>query len=449
MEETKFWTKGKIIFLCVMFVIILIIIGAIFIHKSSVKKQYVEFENQLTLNAVNYLDLEGITLKSGEWRKIDIQKIVKKRLVTNKLAKNCTGYVLAQADTKTKSVNYKTYLKCGNAYESTKSDKVLAKGKENKTEEVSKNDTIKPEITLFGDETMKVKLNGKFKDPGAIAKDNVDGDITKKIKKSGKVNTKKEGSYTVKYSVSDSSDNKTSIKRTVIVEASAVEKTKDTTKPEIVFNNPSVVTTICTGSKIDYSKTGLYGYNAYDDVDGNVTDKVTVSGDIGIIDNPGTYELKYSVSDKAKNKYTTTRSFIVKSCNTQSTTVTTPAPTPTPTPTPAPAPTPAPSQTPSTTPSVTPSPAPTPTPPTPNTTISVQSVTLNPNRLTLSVGETYKLNAYFSPSNATNKTVTYSSSSGNVSVDSNGNVRANSQGTAIIRATSSNGKFAVCNITVR
>ena len=447
MEETKFWTKGKIIFLCVMFVIILIIIGAIFIHKSSVKKQYVEFENQLTLNAVNYLDLEGITLKSGEWRKIDIQKIVKKRLVTNKLAKNCTGYVLAQADTKTKSVNYKTYLKCGNAYESTKSDKVLAKGKENKTEEVSKNDTIKPEITLFGDETMKVKLNGKFKDPGAIAKDNVDGDITKKIKKSGKVNTKKEGSYTVKYSVSDSSGNKTSIKRTVIVEASAVEKTKDTTKPEIVFNNPSVVTTICTGSKIDYSKTGLYGYNAYDDVDGNVTDKVTVSGDIGIIDNPGTYELKYSVSDKAKNKYTTTRSFIVKSCNTQSTTVTTPAPTPTPTP--APAPTPAPSQTPSTTPSVTPSPAPTPTPPTPNTTISVQSVTLNPNRLTLSVGETYKLNAYFSPSNATDKTVTYSSSSGNVSVDSNGNVRANSQGTAIIRATSSNGKFAVCNITVR
>lgn len=447
MEETKFWTKGKIIFLCVMFVIILIIIGAIFIHKSSVKKQYVEFENQLTLNAVNYLDLEGITLKSGEWRKIDIQKIVKKRLVTNKLAKNCTGYVLAQADTKTKSVNYKTYLKCGNAYESTKSDKVLAKGKENKTEEVSKNDTIKPEITLFGDETMKVKLNGKFKDPGAIAKDNVDGDITKKIKKSGKVNTKKEGSYTVKYSVSDSSGNKTSIKRTVIVEASAVEKTKDTTKPEIVFNNPSVVTTICTGSKIDYSKTGLYGYNAYDDVDGNVTDKVTVSGDIGIIDNPGTYELKYSVSDKAKNKYTTTRSFIVKSCNTQSTTVTTPAPKPTPTP--APAPTPAPSQTPSTTPSVTPSPAPTPTPPTPNTTISVQSVTLNPNKLTLSVGETYKLNAYFSPSNATNKTVTYSSSSGNVSVDSNGNVRANSQGTAIIRATSSNGKFAVCNITVR
>lgn len=447
MEETKFWTKGKIIFLCVVFVIILIIIGAIFIHKSSVKKQYVEFENQLTLNAVNYLDLEGITLKSGEWRKIDIQKIVKKRLVTNKLAKNCTGYVLAQAETKTKAVNYKTYLKCGNAYESTKSDKVLAKGKENKTEEVSKNDTIKPEITLFGDETMKVKLNGKFKDPGAIAKDNVDGDITKKIKKSGKVNTKKEGSYTVKYSVSDSSGNKTSIKRTVIVEASAVEKTKDTTKPEIVFNNPSVVTTICTGSKIDYSKTGLYGYNAYDDVDGNVTDKVTVSGDIGIIDNPGTYELKYSVSDKAKNKYTTTRSFIVKSCNTQSTTVTTPAPTPSPTP--APAPTPAPSQTPSTTPSVTPTPAPTPTPPTTNTTISVQSVTLNPNRLTLSVGETYKLNAYFSPSNATDKTVTYSSSSGNVSVDSNGNVRANSQGTAIIRATSSNGKFAVCNITVR
>ena len=65
MEETKFWTKGKIIFLCVVFVIILIIIGAIFIHKSSVKKQYVEFENHCIreIDTLSFINIASFTDK--------------------------------------------------------------------------------------------------------------------------------------------------------------------------------------------------------------------------------------------------------------------------------------------------------------------------------------------------------------------------------------------------
>ena len=119
MEETKFWTKGKIIFLSVILALILIIVCSVLMFKSSMKKKYIEFENQLTLNAENYLSIEGITLKSGEWRKINIKDILKQGLAPNELSSKCTGYVLAEASTKTTTINYKTYIKCGKAYESS------------------------------------------------------------------------------------------------------------------------------------------------------------------------------------------------------------------------------------------------------------------------------------------------------------------------------------------
>lgn len=449
MEETKFWTKGKIILFSVLGAIIIIIICSVLIYNASMKKKYIEFENQITLNAENYLSIEGITLQSGEWRKIDIKDILKQKLVINEISDKCEGYVLAEASKKTLTVNYKTYLKCGKSYESSPSEKTLAKENENKTEEQSKNDTIKPKIDLLGKNPMTVKQNSKFKDPGAVATDNIDGNITKKIKKSGKVDTSKEGKYTIKYTVKDKAGNSTSVKRVVEVEKEAEEIKRDETKPIITFNS-TIVKTICTGSSMDTSKNGVYGYTAYDDVDGNITDKVVVSGSTGIINEPGTYELKYTVSDSSKNKYTITRAFNVKNCNTQSTTVTTPTPAPAPKP-----------STPSSnggssgsgsssSSSSGSSSGGTVTPPTTNTTISVQKVVISPNSLQLQKGETYKLGVYVYPTNATNKTVTYSSTNTSVAtVDQNGNVRAISTGTTVIKATSKNGKYGVCNVVVR
>lgn len=86
-----------------------------------------------------------------------------------------------------------------------------------------KPDTEKPVITLKGQETMQVKLNEKFTDPGATAKDNIDGDMTDKIKieikKDGKVvekiDTSKVGTYTITYTVEDTAKNKATKVRTV------------------------------------------------------------------------------------------------------------------------------------------------------------------------------------------------------------------------------------------
>ena len=84
------------------------------------------------------------------------------------------------------------------------------------------------------------------------------------------------------------------------------------------------------------------------------------------------------------------------------------------------------------------------------TVIDITSVVLNKTNLTLTVGETYKLSATVSPSNATNKSVTWTTSDKTVaSVDSNGNVKALKAGNVTVIATSNNSITAKCQITVK
>lgn len=78
-------------------------------------------------------------------------------------------------------------------------------------------DTTKPEITLNGNDTINITVGDQYNDEGARATDNYDKDITKKIKTNGEVDTSKEGSYTITYSVKDSSNNENKITRTVNV----------------------------------------------------------------------------------------------------------------------------------------------------------------------------------------------------------------------------------------
>ena len=85
------------------------------------------------------------------------------------------------------------------------------------------------------------------------------------------------------------------------------------------------------------------------------------------------------------------------------------------------------------------------------TTVDVEKVSLNKSATTLTEGESETLKATITPSNATgDKTVKWSSSNEAVAtVDSNGKVTAKKAGTAVITATSSNGKTAGCTVTVK
>jgi len=82
--------------------------------------------------------------------------------------------------------------------------------------------------------------------------------------------------------------------------------------------------------------------------------------------------------------------------------------------------------------------------------VDVTDVTIGtPNNTKLALGNTVNLGVSVSPSNATNKNVTYTSSNQNViKVDSNGNVTAVGSGTATITVTTSNGINKTITITV-
>ena len=81
--------------------------------------------------------------------------------------------------------------------------------------------------------------------------------------------------------------------------------------------------------------------------------------------------------------------------------------------------------------------------------VAASSVTLSETSKELAQGATVTLRATIAPANATDKTVTWTSSnSGVATVDANGKVTAKGAGTATITATTVNGKTATCKITV-
>ena len=83
------------------------------------------------------------------------------------------------------------------------------------------------------------------------------------------------------------------------------------------------------------------------------------------------------------------------------------------------------------------------------TTVRVTGVSLNNNTLTLNVGNTSTLTATVTPSNATNKAVTWSTNNSSVASVNNGVITAVSNGTAIITVTTIDGNYsASCTVTV-
>ena len=94
-------------------------------------------------------------------------------------------------------------------------------------------DNEKPEITLNGKKSMTLTLGSTYKESGATAKDNCDGEIEVKI--SGSVDTSKTGTYKIEYKATDSAGNI----GVVIREVKVIER---------LINNPNN----STGSKIVY-----------------------------------------------------------------------------------------------------------------------------------------------------------------------------------------------------
>ncbi len=117
----------------------------------------------------------------------------------------------------TKSVKTKQTKVSKDTYEITYTVTDKSGNEAVKTRTLIVQDKIKPVLTLNGQEYVYIELGGKYTDKGAKASDDVDGNITQKISKSGNVNTNAEGTYYLKYSATDKNGNTATVTRKVIV----------------------------------------------------------------------------------------------------------------------------------------------------------------------------------------------------------------------------------------
>lgn len=146
-------------------------------------------------------------------------------------------------------------------------------------------DSVEPVITLEGAEEQNICPLAKYEEEGFSAFDNYDGDLTSKVI----VDIRDDE---VEYTVKDSSKNVSSVIR----------------KLNRVDNEGPVIT--LKGSENYYITRGVSykdpGYSAIDNCDGDLTDKVVVSGSVDV-NKTGKYNVNYEVNDSKGNKTTVTR----------------------------------------------------------------------------------------------------------------------------------------------
>lgn len=87
--------------------------------------------------------------------------------------------------------------------------------KPNKQKETSKNELS---LILKGNTTMTIQVGEEYQEPGYLATDSEEGDITNKVSIQGVVNTKIPGTYQITYVITNQNGDKTEIKRFVKVE---------------------------------------------------------------------------------------------------------------------------------------------------------------------------------------------------------------------------------------
>lgn len=80
-----------------------------------------------------------------------------------------------------------------------------------------KEDTVPPYIRLKGRSIMQIELHNNFNEPGYIAEDNEDGNITEKVEVINNVNTNEIGEYEIIYKVNDKAGNTGIARRKIIV----------------------------------------------------------------------------------------------------------------------------------------------------------------------------------------------------------------------------------------
>jgi surface protein len=155
---------------------------------------------------------------------------------------------------------------------------------------------LPPEISLTGSSTINLTTGTSFVDPGAIASDTIDGNISSLIITSGSVDTSTAGTYFINYTVTDSAGNSTSVTRIIRIIESML--------PIISLIGSS---TINLTTSTPYDEPGAV---ASDVIDGDLSSSIMTAG---LVDtsSAGTYFIIYTVTNSSGGSSTATRTIIV------------------------------------------------------------------------------------------------------------------------------------------
>ena len=163
-----------------------------------------------------------------------------------------------------------------------------------------------PSITLNGANPQIISLGNSYLELGAVAEDVEDGILTDQIIISGVslINNNVVGSYTVQYSITDSSGNTTIANRTVEI--------IDTTPPQLSLNGNSIIS-IEVGTT--YNELGASATDNYDD-NSTITSTISISGSVNTA-TLGSYSVSYDVTDSSGNSAST----LIRTINVVDTTI--------------------------------------------------------------------------------------------------------------------------------
>ena len=159
-----------------------------------------------------------------------------------------------------------------------------------KTRTVKIVDTVDPVIWLAETPGSYVIPGEHYLEEGFMARDNYDGDLTDRVEKTVLHDR-------IIYRVEDSSGNSAEVTREIVY--------YDPIPPELTLLGDSSIT-------LAYGKEYVEpGYSAYDNCDGDLTDKVEVTGSVNS-KQAGTYKITYTVTDRYGNTDTAERTVKVK-----------------------------------------------------------------------------------------------------------------------------------------
>lgn len=148
-------------------------------------------------------------------------------------------------------------------------------------------------VELKGQEEVFINLGDDYIEPGYIALDKDGNDVTDLVEITSNVDYNKAGTYEIMYSI----DGISAVRYITIL-----EQKQDT----YIYLTGELTMYLKVGDK--YTEPG---YDAIDIIDGNIKDKVTVTGSVNT-SKKGVYAIKYSVTNSRGVTFSNTRTVVVE-----------------------------------------------------------------------------------------------------------------------------------------